>query len=330
MPALSGGSARPRPNRCYDKPAPPSEMPACTQVAEKTAEPVQDGSTTGVERDTFISAADVRSIINSASFLVQEYGVYFNVSLEVKAALFGRSEQAPSIQLIKQFERELEEQAAHWSPQTAFARLTLYELCDGEYRGLIVARLPRPTEEDYGFGCLEEFDDWCRQWKADERVHPASEAIRIKLARQGSAERSFHWRETLHLCAGLSEGEVDFDTTGEEQPLLQLLRINRPRWHRVRSLLLPAGQRPFTASTVLQPEAIEHASRYGMRPLSAYDDKAWDQLQRGWELDEYKDRHEIREERRRESEKQSRMHGKEQHRLSDDPHDRPRSWRVWW
>jgi DNA polymerase III subunit gamma/tau len=330
MPALAGGRAQQRPHRCYDEPESPRDMPTVNKIVEHPAEIRSEAPTAAVEHDTFISAADARSIINSASFLIQEHGVYFNVSFELRTALFGRRDQGPSIQLIKQFEQELEEQVTRWSPGAVFARLSFYELHDGDYRGLIVARLPSSTEEGDGFGCLKEAEVWAGQWRCDERLHPSSEAIQMKRARPGSAERAFHWRETLNLCAGLSDAEVGPGQQGEEQPLLQLLRIRQPRWQRVGSLVLPAGQRPFTASTVLQPEAIEQASRYNMKPLSAFDDKAWDQLRQGWELDEYKDRQEVGGQRRRESEKPGQVHGVQRDTWSDDPHDRPRSWRVWW
>jgi hypothetical protein len=329
MQPLAFEKSRQRPKRCYHEPASVGAIRASRGMVEQTAEPAEAPTAAGTQ-DTFISAADARDIINSASYLVQEHGIYFNASFEVKAARFGRTDQGSSIQLIKQFEQDLEEQVARWCGRAVFARLSLYELYEGDYRGLIVARLPSTTQDDYGFDCLREAGTWSRRWKEAERVHRDLEPIPISCARPGSAERAFHWRETLNLCAGLSETELAIDQDGSEQPLLHLLRIRQPRWHRVGSLRLPAGQRPFSASSLLQLGAIEDASRYKMKPLSVFDDKAWDQLQRGWELHEYKDRHEVRVERRRESERLGRVHGAQQDNWSDHPHDRPRSWRVWW
>jgi DNA polymerase III subunit gamma/tau len=138
----------------------------------------------------------------------------------------------------------------------------------------------------------------------------------------------------LNLCAGLDERNEDWDPAQRvRRPLLELLAIPRKAWRQPGPVERPL----WAASALLQPEAIEKASRNGMKPLSAFDDKAWAWIRQGWELNEHQVRQLTKKEREEELAEVQEMHADDPARAraaveqlvqgwSDNAKQRPRPW----
>jgi DNA polymerase III subunit gamma/tau len=278
----------------------------------------------------FFERAHAQAIINRASFLIQEYGVLFNASIELITGRLGADTEAEGRALVEEFVAELEEKAHEWDTQRdeRFAHLTLLEDDGDGVRGLVIAHLPNPSRKDTKaeLSWRQKFEAWSSGWRSERRTY--GEAVSCKLELLEKRALAFHWDQTLNLCAGLSE-------EGERQ-LLELLKIPKRAWRssaRIKGGLL-------LASDLLQPEAIEAASRDGMEPLSAFDNGAWGWLRKGWESLEFLDRRALRDERQQQIAELEQIFGAETaegraaiERLvkswPSDPRDRQRTWRGW-
>ena len=152
-------------------------------------------------------------------------------------------------------------------------------------------------------------------------------------ATDDAAALAFHWDHTLNLCAGLDPEILDWDPRVSTcKPLVSLLGVRR------RQGLGPIiGHALVHTPAPLSDTAIARASVNRLEPLSAFDDRAWDELRSGWELREFEDRRTTRHERERQLSTLSARHGPDSdeardlvRRWSDDPQRRPRLWATWW
>ena len=287
----------------------------------------------------FFEFEHARAIINRASFLVQEYGVLFNVSFELHASRLRANIEADGRTLVEEFVEELREQANLWDAQRSgcFAHLTLLERDEEGLRGLVLAHLPNPSRKDTKAegGWMEKVEAWSSGWRGERGTY--GEPVSLKLELSNKRAWAFHWDQTLNLCAGLSEEENAWDP--EERRELQLLKLLKiPRRARRSSGPIKGGL--LLASDLLQPEAIELASRDGMEPLSAFNDCAWPWLRKKWELQEFRERRALRDERERRFAEIRQIYGAEtaERRAEidglvkswpSDPRFRQRKWRGW-
>jgi len=290
----------------------------------------------------YVGPNDVRDIINAASYLTQEHGVLFNAAIEVRPDLFGCDDEESAVAFVVDFCSDLERRASQGT-EGPFAWMTLFERDFlGLTTGLVLASIPRPRSRSVR-DFLSEAPGWCREYKRELRQDPKDQAIAFAAAPESAAGRvKFHWRHTLKLCAGLGDGELEGDRgRGEKLPLLDLLAIPPTK----RRQPGPINIRPFNGrllgvSKLLSNEAIESATRNRMRFLSAFDDRAWTWITRGWELDEYLDRLEAKKDREDQVavvfEQQDDVEGRLEalKRLEeewpDNPHIRERRWSGWW
>lgn len=263
---------------------PASDWP---HAASNGAAQAADGS----EEPGFLSAADVRRIVNAASFLMQEHGVLFNAALTISPALCGMEGRAAAA-LIAAFRDDLTAQAAAWGG-ALFASLTVIEHEPHGLVGRLVAHLPllQGSDPERADG-LERVTTWVHAWCV-RNADAVRDAVYLTTAPTDAATAlKFHWVETLDLCAGLSPSIVAWDPQTEARtPLLDRLAV-RPRETR-RVVDAPL----VSVSDRLSEAAMADASRNGLAPLSAFDDGAWAWIRRGWERDEYRERRATRSER---------------------------------
>lgn len=290
---------------------------------------------TRVEEPGFLTVADVRQIINAASFLVQEHGVLLNATFEVRPARFGAEAPEAAAALIAAFRDDLAARAAAWGG--VFASITVVERDALGIVGYLAAHLPHSafhdTGDDEAAGPVEA---WARGWRRGDR-RGGGDAVRFAAAPVGEAAKlAFHWDAALELCAGLGEEPEALDPeTGQRKSLLRLLGVHG------RSTNPMHGTPLVAVSALLTDVAIAAACGDGLTPLSASDDGAWAWVRRGWERDEVGERQATRAERAAERARVGQKHGGDASEtraaLAElergwpvDPHARRRRWRGWW
>lgn len=277
----------------------------------------------------FLGAADVRRIVNCASFLTQEYGVLFDAAFEIRPADFGIEDTTSALALIEAFRDDLSTKAE--ADGLRFACLMVLERDAYGIVARLVAHLPRQT-----FAGVGGVAAWAQTWRHDEASAAVRDGVLCKLAPEGEAPAlSFHWDVVLNLCAGLDAGVTANDPeTGKRRSLLKLLGVH------ARSTRLLGGPALLRVSTLLSEEAITDACRDGLDPLSAFDDGAWTHLKTGWERREYLERMTTRADREAERNLVQQRYGNTPEartafdeltqRWTVDPHQRRRRWRGWW
>lgn len=250
------------------------------------------GARVVADESGFLTPADVRRIVNSASFLVQEHGLLFNTVFAITPAALGVSGTTPAVAAITAFRDELAAQAQAWGGGLR-ASITVLERDHRGVIGRIVAHLhaPNPLDPADADGA-RRVEAWVRAWREGaERL--GGDAVEFAPAPVGErAALRFHWRRTLDLCAGLDERVEAFDPRiAAHRSLLELLRVRARRAGPVLDHALVA------TSASLSDEQVAQACRNRLEPLSAYDDEAWEELTTGWELEEYQDRRVTRAQR---------------------------------
>ncbi len=299
---------------------------------EAPLSPVDCRAGAASEDPQYLTAADARSIVNRASFLMQEHGVLFNTAFVVRPGLLGATSQAESLALIIAFGEALADQVRAWGGPVS-ARLTLFAREGLEVYGRLVAHLPCPRPGQAGVDCLARAPDWRRAWIARYGNSGEDAIVQETAATDDAAALAFHWDHTLNLCAGLDPEILDWDPRVSTcKPLVSLLGVRR------RQGLGPIiGHALVHTPAPLSDTAIARASVNRLEPLSAFDDRAWDELRSGWELREFEDRRTTRHERERQLSTLSARHGPDSdeardlvRRWSDDPQRRPRLWATWW
>lgn len=172
-------------------------------------------------------------------------------------------------------------------------------------------------------------------------VDKAKVAIDVILKNVAAIERealAWHWASVRWLCRGVAPDLIATAENGKAQPLFELLGIPS-------SDLRPAGavnHARFQTTRSIWDEAVTRAQTDRMGFLSAFQDGAWSWLDRGWEIEEHRDR--VREEMKRRKEVED-IRGlrnalseakvaSELERLRAswpvDPRQRSRSWKGWW
>jgi len=215
----------------------------------------------------FVTAADVRLILNRASFLRQHHGILFNSSVRIEVPVSLVDTDSAEVSRLRAACRDLMAATAIADKQAGILSF------EGDL-GAPVARFLflRAVSDE---AASRAFADWRQQTEASGfSVH-----VEVAKEEEGAA---FHWRAVRDLCAGFCE----VVETENERPLRATLRIPRSEWR------TPSPLRAIRLvfSGVLTSGAIACACEHEMHPLSAFDAQAWEFLYQDWEERENIDR----------------------------------------
>jgi DNA polymerase-3 subunit gamma/tau len=284
----------------------------------------------------FTTAEDVRTIFNSASFLIQEYGKFFDLSIK----FLPRNRGTPNVDdgatvtadycsgLVELIRREIGE-------GTRVPMMRILEGEDASVRGFVLASLV-PDQADGAFSRREALVEWARHC-AVQYAGSYDVSVAISPSSKRAALR-WHWEQARNLCAGIDAATADTDPrSGRSKPLHELVGLSR---HQLR-LAQPLRISRIILSDEINGQAVAHASDYGMRPLSAFDERSWDVLASGWEMQEHFERKRMIARRKLEIRRTTlefgqgtplQMEAEAQLRLlwGDDPMRRARSRIGWW
>lgn len=270
-----------------------------------------------------------KAVWRSASFLTQQYGETFNV----RAVLYCPTEDLSEVaDATSNFTRRLHMRLQEWScaPDIGFHWCWTRERGPGGLTSRLALAVPHSLQTQAA--------SWVRSRFAKLDSNGFSVVWRARNARENKVR--FHWNTVRHLIRSLDQGVTSRSKGMEIVALVDLLGVP-PKF---RGALAVRGGRGGGTSQSLGPQQIRTAAKE-MPLLSAIDDRAWDFVDSGWEIQEHLDRqHES--ERRREAERVMRDKlGASGHfalaRLdvelaalrraqSRDPRDRARSWYGWW
>lgn len=281
----------------------------------------------------FLQVSDVRNIFNAASFLIQEHGVHFNAAFDFTPLNVGVPDQTRTLALIERFVASLEMRFGQLGGPFAWIRVS-----EGEGTSALAsvcAHLPELNNvDDVGVRLAQaEVQDWLVGWRGEE-LDVAQFEVKARVPAPRETNK-FHWLEVSRLCRSIDGGAMDFDPRVKEfRPLYRLLRL--PPLRPATAL----SSAPVAMSQSLGDEAIAGACSHKLGLLSAFDSKAWQHLQTGWEIKEHRDRMQARRERhaqRRElallvatSSPTPKALATLEASWTDDPYTRPRTFRGWW
>lgn len=292
---------------------------------------------TGVPNDR-LTRKQAELIYDAATFLPQEYGVWFNASVQLRHGPLGATDPGSVAALHTTITHELPVRAravangkVHWASVHAAEE-------DGPVTYLLLhvpeAYLPQLRERIGQFLKAER-----GQAVFDGNAWPYEQSVTTNLQTQ----RNWHWRAVRDLWHGIDPAVQLMAEDGSRAPLLDLLGV--PKFKRA-SIGEVLGGRRFSTSGTLAPGTRAAAARDRMDLLSAFADGAWSSITSGWELAEREDltaekARRIRaktlveakwpvsenplEQRRREGEL-AKLYAS----WPSDPHERRRSWTGWW
>jgi DNA polymerase III subunit gamma/tau len=283
----------------------------------------------------YLDYEKVTSIINTASRCVQAYGLLFNMRIVLWHSALGNLDAASAADSASDFTKELSQWIKNQRQRHPVIRLTMqgHDQTKGFYTETLV-HIPE--------GYQERARHWASKWVSRLSNADATPAYEIDPCAEDATQKQrvkFHWKAVRWLCRGVNPSQRDFDQSHDLKPLIDLLDI-RPKD------LAPAGDigghRRLTQSASLEERAFEALEENKIPFLSAFDDRAWEQIPKGWEIYEHSDRDKVVKERKSAVVECSALHANasdEDKRdalnelmagWSDDPHRRQRSWPIWW
>ncbi|EAQ37528.1 DNA polymerase III gamma and tau subunits [Nitrobacter sp. Nb-311A] len=279
----------------------------------------------GGRTDQYLSRADVREIVNRASFFIQHHGRMMNAAFTVFPGWRAKSSERTAIEAIRQFREKLDCLCS--DAGEPHASMTVYERdLDGVF-GRIVAHVPQIVDPNFA----TVLADWCNGFNEDNSEGPFVEWDQ-KCDPKNSTSLTFHWDRVLALCGSFYDDGVSHGACSLLDHLQIPRKIRRPSGP-IRSPLLEF-------SGALTAESIEKSCMNNMLPLSAFDAQAWPWIRRGWEQKEFVDRQGEVNRRRDEIAKIQRLwSGDHSRQLAEVEkliknwslaENRNRSWRGWW
>jgi hypothetical protein len=282
----------------------------------------QDGGRT----DQYLSRADVREIVNRASFFMQHHGRMMNAAFTVFPGWPDRSSECTAIEAIRLFREKLDCLCS--DAGEPHASMTVYERdLDGIF-GRVVAHIPQLIDPKYA----PVLANWCNGFDDDNSGGPLVNWDQ-KYGPNDPRSLTFHWDRVLALCGSFDDDGISHSA----HSLLDHLRVPR----KIRRQSGPIRNQLLDFSGALTTESIEKSCMNNMLPLSAFDAQAWSWIRQGWEHKEFVDRKEEIDRRHSELAQVQRLWGTDHDRqLAEEeklmkkwahhPQDRYRSWRGWW
>lgn len=309
-------------------------LTAITEVkpaARSRARRARGGGSAGNETALWMTAAQAEALYEVASFLPQQFGVFFNmrIRMDADASVPVAKFVASSARLLHQLDGFMKRR----QPDPVH-RLAVWLVRGGKPSCDAVLHAPGDL--------APELMSWLRG-KAVPGVAitlDAPEFTAARPSRTAKARTARHWAWLRIAWAAVDPRLVMKDGTGCDQRLRDLLDAADEA-----ASLLPT-KRAFSTSASIGL-AAQHAARedQSMGLLSAFGDRAWAYIDSGWELDEWHHRLEERVRRRDTLEvmKASAESGtalevaraaEDSQALArswmEDPRSRARPWKGWW
>jgi DNA polymerase III subunit gamma/tau len=217
----------------------------------------------------YLTRSHVRSIFAAASFLVQHGHRPFNARITIRHRLFGNEEQPEASAHFARFSQALKGQLENWGGSGL--RVFVQERDDNEGScGRVIAHVPNS----------ELADRWLKKWHRSSRVAGKEDAaITLEMVPEGE-RLDGHWSCVRWLCGGFNPNDPIF-------PKLNIEMMYRRAAGNIGSRNRLDFSEPLGTAARQKAELDS-----GVDLVSAFNDKKWDRLYDGWELEERKYREE--------------------------------------
>lgn len=307
----------------------PSKADVVKTPARSRARRVRGASV--CEATQWMTASQAEALYDAASFLPQQFGVFFNVRLSITAAASVPvadfvADSSALLHQLDQFMKRRQSEPAH--------RIAVWLARGDSLACDVVLHVPGDL--------VPELTKWL-QGKSPFGRPVGLEAPEFLTARPGRTVRvraARHWGWLRLMWAAVDPNLIMKDDTGRSRRLKDLLGATGEAVSR-----LPTT-RAFSTSTSIGPAAQQSArDDYRLGLLSAFSDRAWAHVDNGWEVDEWLHRSEERA-RRREALEIAQVSGHGGTALEvaqadktsvavklswpEDPRVRSRPWKGWW
>lgn len=279
------------------------EQRTSTQRSRGASPGIGQAISTALPLQTCPSWPQVRPFWEIGSFLPQQFGLLFNLRLTVSHCALGISDHRVGARLVSDLTDELGRRIEYWEPGSPYHWVYRHEAdVDGELVSRVLLSIPDHL--------LDAAIDWLHRF-ASRRAKAAiadrsdlrdeadfgdngisvtsGRALLLSYRRAGvdSDLMRFHWQGIRSFSRCLDPHLVERDENGARRALVDLLHIPA-RWRGPAGIVTTA--QGMGASQKLTRNARKIVTRGEMGLLSALRDRAWSQVDAGWELREYRAR----------------------------------------
>lgn len=232
----------------------------------------------------YLNKEQAFELYEAATYQLQEYGYPFNFCISVNHAALGQQDDYQCSSFAKSLSSKLavairlemsSADAVAYRRDPALNRIILHERCEGGIVSTIIGAMP------------PELFDYTEHWIRDVYLQRSTSlknadprAIRLDFADLGNGRKGVerHWMLMRRLWRGTDPALQERGT-----PLLDLLQV--PAWDRQ-----PAGvftRRRYSVSKGISESAQAASAEARLVHLSPVQDRAWNWVFSGWELQEY-------------------------------------------
>lgn len=266
-------------------PLPPPIVPVATPSVRRRAVMCASArrADAGVNaRGVWLTKREAYGVYRAATLLPQAYGVWFNARLILRYADFDVKDVAAALRLCSGLTHELGLRLRDWVGDAAFRLHWLTQHEGADAGGLITHLLLHVPPPLFGRA---------REWIAEEYlptpvgVWPNELGTDVWRAADTARPHVTHWALVRELWRVANPLVLELDERGRRAPLVTLLSVppQRPRT----PAALPDGVRRWSTSHTLGSSQWRDAATARLAFVSAFDERAWDALDTGWELHEF-------------------------------------------
>lgn len=217
-------------------------------------------------RDGYLTAENVRNIVNASSFLIQRTGRQLNLLIKVHPQNSGDTTDVVAVDRVDGIVSELEKTLYQIDPVASFAALRLVENTSHGPIGFVAASVSDPFHpDDPSLSILSRIESWARSRKNLDVLVGAQEK---------SLTNSVHWGIVQQLLAGFTSSDSEWGD--------KLLKSGlAPKVYRYPTSLNVAHVRYWgEANPSRTPDEVG-----GSNPLSSkLDAELFEEVRSGWEL----------------------------------------------
>jgi DNA polymerase-3 subunit gamma/tau len=227
--------------------------------------------------------SQAKTIYDAASFLPQQYGVLFNARFRITHPGYGPAALQSAKKIVSQFVHELGIFSDRRDPTKKAHWLYAHEQLDGIVYTEVVAHLP--------LDAVDLIEDWLTkrrsQWFGEASLNDGSWIIEVDAPGSAKSHVAKHWRMVRRLWGTLDQMKGWKLPGGRLTAVIALLGVPKATWATSDKMV---GIKRMQASGSINVGARRSAQSSFMPLLSALADGAWDYIDSGWELHEFKDR----------------------------------------
>ena len=280
-----------------------SILPACDDTendsvaflgrAELPVQAKQIRPATVSDNPNILGVEDVRSVVNRASFLIQQYGVAFNAHIRLIPDDSEGLTEAQRYAILEELLHDIETFVCA-SDSRILAWLAVMKRTTGQFTCEAAVCLPDPLD-GLGGPDRDAIRHWIEDWAATRLGPSWRNHIELEISELSKQRaNAFHWSKTIGLLESIKSDLLDWDrVAGKWISIRKLLKMSASAPHAGHIGYVPLVR----MSKLLTDEGMDNQCANRMTALSAIDARQWKWVRSGWEWQEYHARKRVRNER---------------------------------